>query len=234
MYDYGYGSAGPIRRIRNRFGSESHLRGSIFLNSSKPTHSPIEKPTASKTFLPSIGKNMEIGESSGTSMSDIKGACTSGHVFTSEATTRMIIDHLNRNKPTPKEKAAELKLATEWNKSPGAEVSNARPNESALLLTNSQVNKMTDLVSPESLKVRDSDKDNHPLKSKERSTSVAEVAKDASALTSIKADDFGVKTDASTGPSLDLKSSNSQVKSFTSNSHVMSSDQVLLLYIILL
>lgn len=227
VYDYGYGSAGPIRRIRNRFSSESHHTGSIFLNSSKPTHSPIEKLTASKIFLPSIGKNMEIGESSGTSMPDIKGACTSGHAFPSEATTRMIIDHLNRHKPTPKEKAAELKLATEWNKSPGAEVSDARPNESALPqhLGNSKVGKRTELANPESLKGRGSDKDDYQVKSEERSMRVAEVAKDASALTSIKAGDFGVKTDASTEPSLDFKSTNSQFKSSISNFHDMSSDQ---------
>nr|GLL27333.1 nuclear pore complex protein NUP1-like isoform X1 [Ipomoea trifida] len=227
VYDYGYGSAGPIRRIRNRFSSESHHTGSIFLNSSKPTHSPIEKLTASKIFLPSIGKNMEIGESSGTSMPDIKGACTSGHAFPSEATTRMIIDHLNRHKPTPKEKAAELKLATEWNKSPGAEVSDARPNESALPqhLGNSKVGKRTELANPESLKGRGSDKDDYQVKSEERSMRVAEVAKDASALTSIKAGDFVVKTDASTEPSLDFKSTNSQFKSSISNFHDMSSDQ---------
>ncbi|KAL0345333.1 UNVERIFIED_CONTAM: hypothetical protein Sradi_4364600 [Sesamum radiatum] len=63
----GYGSVGPIRRIRNKFASEVRPKGSIFLSSSKDIPSKTATPKVLRGFLPSTDKNLEPGETSGTS-----------------------------------------------------------------------------------------------------------------------------------------------------------------------
>ncbi|KAL0333980.1 UNVERIFIED_CONTAM: hypothetical protein Sangu_1554200 [Sesamum angustifolium] len=97
----GHGSVGPIRRIRNKFASEVRPRGSIFLSSSKDIPPKTTTPKVLGGFLPSSDKNLEPGETSG-----LKALAV-----------RKILEHLDRNKPTPKEKEAELKLATSWRRS---------------------------------------------------------------------------------------------------------------------
>ncbi|KAL2243644.1 UNVERIFIED_CONTAM: hypothetical protein Sindi_0482400, partial [Sesamum indicum] len=119
----GYGSVGPIRRIRNKFASEVRPRGSIFLSSSKDIPSKTATPKVLGGFLPSTEKNLEPGETSGASKQwsgdDVSGSsdkAISNPISSSQA-VRKILEHLDRNKPTPKEKEAELKLATSWRRS---------------------------------------------------------------------------------------------------------------------
>lgn len=97
-----YGSVGPIRRVRNKF----------------PFEPQSERRNASRSFVPVFQKNPEASGSSGTS-----GA--------SSETVRKIMEQLDRHKPTPKEKADELKLATEWKRSPSE-------NNSNLIIPNSK------------------------------------------------------------------------------------------------
>ncbi|KAL6519120.1 hypothetical protein OROGR_018440 [Orobanche gracilis] len=121
----GYGSVGPIRRIQNKFSSEVRPRGSIFSPPKEP--SELVKP-APGGFLLSTAKTMELGETSDASkywpgenilVSSDRGI--SNLNSSSSQAVRKILEHLDRNKPTPKEKEAELKLATAWRKSsPGA------------------------------------------------------------------------------------------------------------------
>ncbi|KAL6496588.1 hypothetical protein OROGR_029846 [Orobanche gracilis] len=121
----GYGSVGPIRRIRNKFSSEVCPRGSIFSPPKEP--SELVKP-APGGFLLSTAKTTELGETSGAAkyypgenilVSSDRGI--SNLNSSSSQAVRKILEHLDRNKPTPKEKEAELKLATAWRKSsPGA------------------------------------------------------------------------------------------------------------------
>lgn len=128
VFDQGYGSVGPIRRIRNKLGTEPRPKKSIFLNPSKAA-SEIEKSLVPRTFLPSLTKNKEIGHAEETSKT-----------VQNEA-SRIILEHISRHKPTPKEKAYELNLAT----------SHARPSENADL-------KRTELGSTKSLKGENSEK----------------------------------------------------------------------------
>ncbi|KAL8502821.1 hypothetical protein ACS0TY_021809 [Phlomoides rotata] len=118
-----YGSVGPIRRIRNKFASEVRPRGSIFPSSSKGTPKMV-KAQGFGGFLPSTEKNFEPGESSGKSkyMSRDKVSSSSDRGITntnisSSQAVRKILEHLDRNKPTPKQMEAELKFATGWRRS---------------------------------------------------------------------------------------------------------------------
>ncbi|KAL3825099.1 hypothetical protein ACJIZ3_021128 [Penstemon smallii] len=117
----GYGSVGPIRRIRSRFASEVRPRGSIFLNSPKDVPSKMAKPNIFGGFLHSTEKNLEPGETSGASknwsVDNVSGSPVGGSRdpnSTASQAVKKILEHLDRNKPTPKEKEAELKLGTSW------------------------------------------------------------------------------------------------------------------------
>ncbi|CAH9083905.1 unnamed protein product [Cuscuta epithymum] len=135
MFDHSYGSVGPIRRSRNKLGSDSQSRKSIFLNPSKAA-SEIERSLVPKTFVPSQGKNKEAShQRDDTSKAGPNEAC------------RIILEHINRHKPTPKEKAYELNLATSY----------ARSNESSEL-SHSQVLNTTESVTKNSLKDKNSEK----------------------------------------------------------------------------
>ncbi|GFQ02786.1 hypothetical protein PHJA_002422500 [Phtheirospermum japonicum] len=117
-----YGSAGSFRRVRNKFSPEVRPRGSIF---GPPKDKPLKmvKP-AFGGFLPSTEKTLELGETSGASTywsgDNVSGSSDRGipnpNLSSTEA-VKKILEHLDRNKPTPKEKEDELKLATAWRKS---------------------------------------------------------------------------------------------------------------------
>ncbi|XP_042065828.1 nuclear pore complex protein NUP1-like [Salvia splendens] len=134
-----YGSVGPIRRMRNKFASEIRPRGSIFLSS--PKEIPLKAPTTQEFegFLPSVEKNIVPGETSGVPKylsgdnvslpSDI--GMSSMNLSASQA-ARKALEFLDRNKPTPKQKEAELRLVTGWGSSPDAtDVSNVESRSSA-------------------------------------------------------------------------------------------------------
>lgn len=112
-----YGSVGPIRRMRNKFTSEVHPRESMILSSLKDDPSEKLNSNFFSGFLPTAKKNLEPGETSGTSKS-LTDANASG--FSDKDVSpavKKILEHLDRNKPTPKEKEVEIKLVNEWKKS---------------------------------------------------------------------------------------------------------------------
>lgn len=130
-----YGSVGPIRRIRNKFASEVRPRGSIF--PSTPKEIPPKVPTTQVFggFLPSAEKNLVPGETSGVSkywsgdnVSRPSDRGMSSTNISSSQAARRALELLDRNKPTPKQKEAELKLATAWGSSP--DVSNVENRSS--------------------------------------------------------------------------------------------------------
>ncbi|KAK3006218.1 hypothetical protein RJ639_015562 [Escallonia herrerae] len=137
--DGGYGSVGPIRRLRNKFASEASPRGSPSLYTVQYSPSEVDKSNSSKSFLPTREKNLELGGVDGTSncQSVDRTVHSTEEGIPNQNTTsqavRRILEHLDRHKPTPKEKAAELKLATEWKKYPPSENTDAMEKASTSL-----------------------------------------------------------------------------------------------------
>ncbi|KAJ7978932.1 Nuclear pore complex protein NUP1, partial [Quillaja saponaria] len=128
----GYGSVGPIRRTRNKIGAESSLRRSAYFHSSINGPSQVEKFNA----LPGIVRNLEPGETSGTPkfpLQDGKPHFSEVGVPTVHSHTsliaRQILEHIDRNPPTPKEKSDELKLTIKWKKPDFSDVSTVLSNE---------------------------------------------------------------------------------------------------------
>ncbi|KAJ8562338.1 hypothetical protein K7X08_011629 [Anisodus acutangulus] len=224
-----YGSAGPIRCIRNKFGSESRPRRSIFLNSSNAS-SPSEKVGTSKLFLPAAGKKLEVGQTSGVekyqSVDRRVGRSEEPmpHIISSNETVRKILEQLDRHKPTPAEKAAELKLASEWKKYPHNEISDSTPNgkmksshlgEFGMRMNNG-------LAAAQSSKEGDTGTVNHAEISQEQTTREADTAMDASAKAASITSAFVTTTKADTVPSFTSEDADSQVRSFFSSSHTPS------------
>lgn len=149
MVDDGYGSVGPIRRMRNRFTSEARPRGSILLRPSKHASSPFQQPSVSKHFAPTLEKNLEPGETS--TGNRFEGSVPLLNPSSSQA-VKKILEQLDRNKPTPKEKAAELQLVTSWRESP-PETSHSIQKENINSLGSAKFYslKNTDSVQPELL-----------------------------------------------------------------------------------
>ncbi|KAL1563414.1 nuclear pore complex protein NUP1-like [Salvia divinorum] len=144
-----YDSVGPIRRMRNKFASEIRPRGSIFLNS--PKEVPPKAPTTQEFggFLPSAEKNIVPGETSGVPKYLSRGETgnTSMNLSASQA-ARKALEFLDRNKPTPKQKEAELKLVTAWGSSSDAtDVSNVE-NRSSAHVEDPASHKNTDISGP--------------------------------------------------------------------------------------
>ncbi|KAK1434682.1 hypothetical protein QVD17_00431 [Tagetes erecta] len=122
VMDGGYGSVGPIRCIRNKFASEPQSEGPR-----KPPSAQFDfSSSASRSFVPVFQKNpVTIGTpnlhtADKREQSSKREANPTG---LSSETVRKILEHLDRHKPTPKEKEAELKLATEWRRSPSQDTS---------------------------------------------------------------------------------------------------------------
>lgn len=221
-----YGSVGPIRRIRNKFGSESRPRRSIFLNSTNAS-SPLEKVGASKLFLPAAGKNLEVGQTSGVekcqSVDHRIGRSEEAMplISSSNETVRKILEQLDRHKPTPAEKAAELKLASEWKKYPGKEISDSTPNDKmkSSHLGEFGMRMNNGLAAAQSSKERDIGTVNHLEISQEQTTREADTATDAGAKAASIASVLVTTTKADTVPSFTSKGADSQIKSFFSGSH---------------
>lgn len=228
---------GPIRRIRNKFGSESRPRRSIFLNSTNAS-SPLEKVGASKLFLPAVGTNMEVGQTSGVekyqSVDHRVGRSEEAmpHISSSNEAVRKILEQLDRHKPTPAEKAAELKLVSEWKKFPSKEISDSAPKgkmkssnlgEFGMRMNNG-------LASSQSSKEGDKGMVNQVEISQERTMREADTGTDASAKAASIANVFVTTTKADTVPAFTSKGAVSQVKSFFSGSHTPSLRKVLTCY----
>ncbi|KAK2966216.1 hypothetical protein RJ640_010033 [Escallonia rubra] len=138
--DGGYRSVGPIRRLRNKFASEASPRGSSSLYTVQYSPSEVDKSNVSKSFLPTRENNLELGGVDGTSncqsvdhtAHSTEEGIPNQNTPSSQA-VRRILEHLDRHKPTPKEKAAELKLATEWKKNPPSEYTDVTQKASTSL-----------------------------------------------------------------------------------------------------
>ncbi|KAL3362926.1 hypothetical protein AABB24_012296, partial [Solanum stoloniferum] len=224
-----YGSVGPIRRIRNKFGSESRPRKSIFLNSPNAS-SPLEKVGASKLFLPAAGKNLEVGQTSGVekyqSVDHRVGRSEEAIplISSSNDTVRKILEQLDRHKPTPAEKAAELKLASEWKKYPGKEISDSTPNDKmkSSHLGEFGIRMNNGLAAAQSSKEGDNGTVNRVEIPQEQTTRETDTGTDASAKAASIANVFVTTAKANTVPPFTSKAADSQVKSFFSGSHTPS------------
>ncbi|KAK1551347.1 hypothetical protein Q3G72_034263 [Acer saccharum] len=134
--DDGRGSTGPIRRIRHKAVAESPSRRSVSFHSSSYSPLPAGGSNVFKGFSPAVKKNLEPG---GTSSSSIfrslenKPASAEVSVPTvhphSSQMARTILEHLERNPPTPKQKSAELKLGTSWKKPQSSTVPTDMPKD---------------------------------------------------------------------------------------------------------
>ncbi|KAH1057323.1 hypothetical protein J1N35_035388 [Gossypium stocksii] len=131
MVDKGYGSVGPIRRIRHKGTAEIPSRGSIYSHSSLNDPFPVVNSNVSKGQFSSIKKNLERGGASSSSdIQSVDGNRSSEmgippvHPHSSQM-ARTILDHLERTLLTPKKKSEELKIATSWKKSQSSDVNAA-------------------------------------------------------------------------------------------------------------
>lgn len=139
--DNGRGSAGPIRRTRHKAAVESPARGSVKFHSSVDGLSPVGNSHFSEGFFPTVKKNLELGGASGSSifqLADRKPPSSEVgippvHPHTSQM-ARTILEHLERNLPTPKEKSAELELATSWKKIQSSNVTTSMASEQNIFL----------------------------------------------------------------------------------------------------
>ncbi|KAL8254872.1 hypothetical protein R6Q59_033093 [Mikania micrantha] len=117
VMDGGYGSVGPIRRVRNKLASEPQSEGPSRLSSAQF----VSSSSVSRNFTPVFQKNPGTSGITNLHTADKHEQTSKGEATPagpSNETVRKILEHLDRHKPTPKEKAAELKLATEWKRSP--------------------------------------------------------------------------------------------------------------------
>ncbi|XP_061992181.1 nuclear pore complex protein NUP1 isoform X1 [Rosa rugosa] len=119
--DGGYGSSvGPIRRTRHKVATQTPPRGSPYVHSSSIGTPQVENSHILKEFLPAGRKNFELGGLSGNSpFQSIDRKPSSSQVGVhpqSSQIARTILEHINRNSPTPKDKSEELKLAIAWKK----------------------------------------------------------------------------------------------------------------------
>lgn len=116
VMDGGYGSVGPIRRSRNKLVSEPYSEGPRSFSSAHIASSS----NPSRSFVPVFQKNPITPATSNVHTAEkYKQAFKNDAISIgpSNETVKKILDQLDRHKPTPKEKAAELKLATEWKSS---------------------------------------------------------------------------------------------------------------------
>lgn len=220
-----YGSVGPIRRMRNKFGSESRPRKFIFLNSTNAS-SPLEKVGASKLFLSAARKNLEVGETSGVekyqSVDHRVGRSEEAMplISSSNETVRKILEQLDRHKPTPAEKAAELKLASEWKKNPSKEISDSTPNDKmkSSHLGEFHTRMTNGLAVAQSSKEGDNGTVSRAEISQEQTTCEADTSMDASAKAASVANVFVATSKANSLTSFTSKGVDSQVKTFFSGS----------------
>lgn len=139
-----HGSVGPIRRSRHRLGTPSPVRGSDFIESSSVGRSKVESSNISQGFLPAFKKNLEPkGTSSGSQFQSVDRRNRSFEVGVptvhphSSQIAKRILEHIDRNPPTPKDKSEELRLAFARRKSSSSSVplvdTNQQKSENSLM-----------------------------------------------------------------------------------------------------
>ena len=129
--DDDHGFVGPIRRIRHKGTAETPSRESVYSHSSLNGPFPVGNSNVSKGLFPSIKKNLEQGGTSRSSVfQSVDGNRSSEmgippvHRHSSQM-ARTILEHLERNLATPKEKSDELKIATSWKRSQSSDANAA-------------------------------------------------------------------------------------------------------------
>ncbi|KAL5769012.1 hypothetical protein ACOSP7_015570 [Xanthoceras sorbifolium] len=130
------GSVGAIRRICPKAVAESPSRRSVNFRFSLNSPSPAGGSNVLEGFLPAVKKNLKPGGTSSSSIfqsAENKSASSEVSVPTvhphSSQMARTILEHLERNPPTPKDKSTELKLATSWKKPESSTVPTAMPKD---------------------------------------------------------------------------------------------------------
>ncbi|XP_076953967.1 nuclear pore complex protein NUP1-like [Bidens hawaiensis] len=126
--DVGYGSVGPIRRVKNKLVTEPQSEGPKSFSSARIASSS----SASRSSVPVFQKNTRTSGTSNFYTADkneqsFKGDANTNSAGPSNETVRKILEQLDRHKPTPKEKAAELKLATDWKRLPSQDTNLSGP-----------------------------------------------------------------------------------------------------------
>lgn len=131
-----HGSVGPIRRtrIRHKAVAETPSRGSASYHST--LNSPqVENFNAFEGLFSGVKKSTEKGGTSSPSkflVADSEPQSSKVSVPSvpphSRQMAQKILEHLERNLPTPKEKSAELRLATSWKKSLSSNNNNSLAN----------------------------------------------------------------------------------------------------------
>ncbi|KAL3532319.1 hypothetical protein ACH5RR_005840 [Cinchona calisaya] len=219
--DNSYGSIGPIRRVQNKFASETRPRGSIFLKSSKDAPLPVNQPVVSQGHVPDLEKNLEPSETSTSKQQpgDHAGKRVGNNPLlypSSSQAVKRILEQLDRHKPTPQEKAEELKLAAAWKKSP-PEASQAMLKENASFTHAGEFGSLkkpdlfdTKLLSEEN-KLGGNSKSQ--VESLERSIEAKDAVLPSSNAPATSFIDSMIKSDANSGPLFSVKST-SQLKSF--------------------
>ncbi|KAM6580141.1 hypothetical protein CsatA_003915 [Cannabis sativa] len=195
-----HGSAGPIRRSRNRFGTQtpgtqnrfgrqtpgtphrlatqtpgtqhrlathtpgtqSPFRGSGVIEPSSVGPSRVENSSTSQGFLPAFKRSVEPREISGSQFHSANRKNQSYDVGVptvhphSSQIARTILDHIDRNPPTPKDKSQELRLAFEWKKPDSSSTPSIDPNQ------HKSKNSLLNLTALESQKIVNQDDQNKP------------------------------------------------------------------------
>ncbi|KAF8393208.1 hypothetical protein HHK36_021449 [Tetracentron sinense] len=218
--DDGYGSVGPIRRIRQKVVSTTPSREA---GPSHPTkYGPwlTENTDTPKSFFPAVKKNLEPGASSSTPKFqpvDSKAPNFNGGVSTvhpqSTEIARKILEHLDRTVPTPKEKSAEIKLATAWKKPPSSEFNTSMPNGQFSIPRSGGIDfhKSSELVGRNFSVQRNEERGSSFLKVQPEQRKSIGVTDAVNKSTLVSHTVFGIAgfgcdgTGAKTGPSLDFK-----------------------------
>lgn len=132
--DDGHGSVGPIRRIRHKVAAETPRASAYFHSSIK--NRQVENFNISEGFFSGLKKNLEQGGTNSSSkflFLDSKPQSSEVSVpnvpTQSRQMARKILEHLERNPPTPKDKFAELMLATSWKKPQSSDATAIIPNK---------------------------------------------------------------------------------------------------------
>ncbi|KAL8237000.1 hypothetical protein R6Q59_018081 [Mikania micrantha] len=123
VVDDDYESVGPIRRMRNKFVSKPRSEGPRSFSSAQIA----SFSNASTSFVPVF----QITASASNFHSADKYEQTSKNYANSAGPSneraKKILDRLDRHMPIPKEKAAELKLPTEWKRLPTQDKTSITP-----------------------------------------------------------------------------------------------------------
>ncbi|XP_028237497.1 nuclear pore complex protein NUP1-like isoform X2 [Glycine soja] len=107
----GYGSVGPIRRTRHKVGAQLSSRRVAYSS----VYGPLQRESSGviEGFTPVEKRTEPVGTSCTHKPLGLEVSVPTVHMHSSLMAMK-ILDHIDRNIPTPKEKSAELKLATKW------------------------------------------------------------------------------------------------------------------------